>query len=66
MTGMGRTKRRGGFLNDLFKTIANPNSWADKISEEILNPNSVSKQLVKLSGVGRRRGRGVTTMPYFG
>jgi len=69
MTGLGKKKRRGGFLNDLFKTIANPSSWGQKIGEEILNPNSVSKQLYKLSQTGmgkRRRGRGVTTMPYFG
>jgi hypothetical protein len=67
LTGMGRKKRRGGFLNDLWKTIQNPNTWADKISHEILDPNSVSKQLAKVAGFGRkRRGRGVTTMPYYG
>jgi len=69
LTGMGRrTKRRGGFLGDFFNTLSKPETWGQKLGEEILNPNSVSKQLYKLAntGMGRRRGRGVTTMPYFG
>jgi hypothetical protein len=66
MTGMGR-KKRGGFIGDFFKTLSNPSSWDSKISNEILNPNSVSKQLLKVAGFGRKRkGRGVTTMPYYG
>jgi hypothetical protein len=73
LTGMGRrTKRRGGFLGDFWNTLTKPETWGERLGNEILNPNSVSKQLIRegnrmqLQGVGRRRGRGVTTMPYFG
>ena len=75
MTGMGRKKRRGGFLGDFFNTLSKPETWGERLSNEILNPNSVSKQIgleaarvaKAVNGMGRRRkGRGVTTMPYFG
>ena len=74
LTGRGRrTKRRGGFLGDFFNTLSKPETWGERLGNEILNPNSVSKQLfreadrVQRQGVGRkRRGGMVTTMPYFG
>jgi hypothetical protein len=74
LTGHGR-KKRGGFLGDFFNTLSKPETWGERLSNEILNPNSVSKQLgleaarvaKAVNGMGRRRGRGrVTTMPYFG